>query len=159
MGNTSGGSVSGNYFLNSNINPAVESAVSFFGPTQLPLVLQASQGVGAGNNTVDTTSGRVWVTDAQYRELAAYAPGSTIRLNGYEIGTTLAAPTMSLTDADGIVTPASAQASTAHTIDVQIPAGAALGGAYVTVTAGALKYFGTLFLDSQDNLPALNGCR
>jgi uncharacterized protein (TIGR03437 family) len=43
-------------------------------------------------------------------------------------------------------------------LDVQVPASAALGGAYLSVTAGGLKYFGTLFLDSQDNNPALNGC-
>jgi uncharacterized protein (TIGR03437 family) len=100
----------------------------------------------------------VWITDDQFRELAAYAPGSVIRLNAFEIGTMFDAPVVSLTDADGMVAPAGIQAATAHALDVRIPASAALGGAYVTVTAGGLKYFGTLFLDSQDNVPTVNGC-
>ena len=155
--NVSGGTVSGNYFLNPNINPAVESAEATYGPVQQPLVVQASQNVTTSNNTVDQTSGRMWVTDAQYRELADYAPGSTVRLNAYEIGTSNS-PSVILTDADGNVTTMAIRASTAHSIDVQIPASAALGGAYVTLTAGSLKSLGTLFLDSQDNIPALNGC-
>jgi hypothetical protein len=157
MGNTDGGSASGNYFLRPNGNPAVESAVAPFGPSP-PMSLQGSKNIVTAGNVVDQTSGRVWITDAQYRELAAYAPDSTIRLNAYEIGTTLAVPGVTLTDADGTAMPAPIQSSTAHAIDVQIPASAAVGGAYVTVTAGTLKYFGTLFLDSQDNVPALNGC-
>jgi uncharacterized protein (TIGR03437 family) len=155
--NSNGGSVTGNIFLHPNINPAVESTQTPFGSTQLPLVLQAVQNVPAGTNTVDQTSGRVWVTDGQYRELAAYAPGGTARLNAYEIGT-LSSPSVVLADADGNVTSLTIQGSTAHSIDVQIPASAALGGAYLTLTSGSLKYFGTLFLDSQDNVPALNGC-
>ena len=157
MGNTNGGSVSGNYFLNPNINPAVEAGVSAFGPSQQPLVQQALQNVAISNNVVDQTSGRIWITDTQYRELAAYAPASVVRLNAYEIGT-LISPSVMLTDADGKTTAAPVTASTTHTIDVQIPASAALGGAYLTLTAGSLKYFGTLFLDSQDNIPMLNGC-
>jgi uncharacterized protein (TIGR03437 family) len=155
--NVSGGTVSGNYFLNPNINPAVESAEATYGPVQQPLVEQALQNVTTANNTIDQTSGRMWVTDAQYRELAAYAPGGVARLNAYEIGT-LRNPNVVLTDADGNATPVAIQASTTHSIDVQIPASAALGGAYVTLTAASLKSFGTLFLDSQDNIPALNGC-
>jgi len=158
LGNTTNGTVTGNYFLNPNTNPAVESAVSFFGPANQPLVVQASQNVVANGNTIDQTSRRAWITDEQFRELAAYAPGSTIRLNAYEIGTTFDAPTITLTDADGVVTPLAIQSSTAHALDVQIHAAAALGGAHVTVVAGGLKYFGTLFIDSQDNVPALNGC-
>jgi uncharacterized protein (TIGR03437 family) len=157
LGNTNGGTVSGNDFLHTNINAALESIVSFFGPSTLPVVVQSSQNVATSNNVVDQTSGRVWVTDGQYRELAAYAPGSTIRLNGYEIGT-LSNPSVVLTDADGNVNPITVQASTEHAIDVQIPASAALGGAYLTLTAGSFKSFGTLFLDSQDNITALNGC-
>ena len=157
IGNTNGGSVTGNYLLNSNSSPAVGISVANFGANQ-PVIVQASQGVTAAGNTIDQTSARVWIADGEYREFAAYAPGSTIRLNAYEIGTTLAAPTVSLTDADGVVAPAAVEASMAHALDVQIPAAAALGGAYITVTAGALKYFGTLFLDSQDNVPAVNGC-
>jgi hypothetical protein len=63
-----------------------------------------------------------------------------------------------LTDADGITTPLTVQSTTAQALNVQLPAGAALGGAYITITAGTAKYFGTLFVDSQDNVPAVNGC-
>jgi uncharacterized protein (TIGR03437 family) len=157
MGNTNNGLVNGNYFLNPNMNAAVESAESYFGPVNQPLVVQASQNVVTTNNTIDQTSGRLWVTDAQYRELAAYAPGGVARLNAYEIGT-LRNPNVVLTDADGNAIPVAIEASTAHALGVQIPASAALGGAHLTLTAGNLKYFGTLFLDSQDNIPALNGC-
>jgi hypothetical protein len=157
MGNTNSGSVSGNYFLNPNKNPAVESAVSFFGPSTQPLVVQSSLNVATNNNVVDQTSGRMWVTDGQYRELAAYAPGSVIRLNAYDLGA-LPNPNITLTDADGNTTPVTNQQTAGHALDVQIPASAGLGGAYVTLTSGSLKYFGTLFLDSVDNIPALNGC-
>jgi hypothetical protein len=157
LGNTNGGSVSGNYFLNPNKNPALESAVSFFGPSTQPLVVQSSLNVAASNNVVDQTSGRMWVTDGQYRELAAYAPGSVIRLNAYDLGA-LPNPNITLTDADGNTTPVTIQQTTGHALDVQIPASAGLGGAYVTLTSGSLKYFGTLFLDSVGNIPALNGC-
>jgi len=158
LGNTNGGSVSGNYFLNPNKNPAVESAVSFFGPSTLPLVTQSSQSIAIGSNIVDQSSGRMWVTDAQYSELAAYAPGSTVRLNTYGLGSLVPAPSVTLTDADGNTTPLSIQYATPHAIDVQLPASAGLGGAYLTATSGGAKYFGTLFLDVVDNIPALNGC-
>ena len=158
LGNTSGGAVSGNTLLNSNNNSALESAVSSFGPTQQPIVVQSSVNITTANNIVDQTWRRMWVTDGQYRELAAYAPGSVARLNAYELGTFFPSPGITLTDADGVVTPVVIQSSTAHALDVQIPPSAALGGAYLTLTAGSLKYFGTLFLDSQDNIPALNGC-
>ena len=65
---------------------------------------------------------------------------------------------MTLTDADGNTSPMIVQSSAVHALDVQVPAGAALGGAFVTLTSGGAKYFGTLFLDSQDNIPAVNGC-
>ena len=157
LGNTSGGSVSGNYFLNPDSNPAVVSSVAFFGPSQ-PLVVQASQNVATSNNLIDQTSGRIWVTDTQFRERAAYGPGSIVRLNAYGLGTFFSAPSVILTDADGNAVPAAFQAITTHAIEVQIPTSAALGGAYLTLTSGSMKYFGTLFLDSQDNIPALNGC-
>jgi hypothetical protein len=157
LGNTTGGSVSGNYFLNPDTNPAVVSAVSFFGPTQ-PLVVQSSQNIATSNNTADQTSGRVWVTDGQYRELAAYAPGSVIRLNAYGVGSLVPTPSITLTDADGNTTPLTIQNASSHAIDVQIPAMAGFGGAYLTLTSGGAKYFGTLFLDAVDNIPAVNGC-
>jgi hypothetical protein len=114
--------------------------------------------ISTGNNTVDQTSGRVWVTDGQYRELAAYAPGSVTRLNAYGIGVLSPAPTITLTDADGNTTPLAIQNASTQAIDAQIPATAALGGAYVTLTSGGAKYFGTLFLDAVDNIPTWNGC-
>jgi hypothetical protein len=158
VGNTTNGSASGNYFLNSNNNAAVESAVSFFGPSTQPLVLQSSQNILTSNNTIDQTSGRMWVTDRQYRELAAYGPGTLVRLNAYGLGSFFPAPSVTLTDADGNTTALTIQSATAHAIDVQIPASAGLGGAYLTLTSGGAKYFGTLFLDAVDNIPSLNGC-
>ena len=158
LGNTIGGSIGGNILLNSDNNAALESAVSFFGPTGQPLVTQASQNIAINTNVIDQTWRRMWVTDGQYRELAAYALGSTVRLNAYALATLFPSPNVSLTDADGNTSPLAIQNVTAHAIDVQIPASAALGGAYLTLTSGSVRYFGTLFLDSQDNIPALNGC-
>ena len=122
-----------------------------------PIAIENSVTVSTTTNPVDTTSGQVWVTDTQYRELAAYAPGGTMRLNAYDVGA-LASPAVTLTDADGVTTSLSIQNTMAHALDVQLPAGAGLGGAFVTLTAGGAKYFGTLFIDSQDNIPAVNGC-
>ena len=158
LGNTTGGAVSSNTLLNSNNNSALESAVSSYGPSQQPIVVQSSLNITTANNIVDQSWRRMWVTDGQYRELVAYAPGNVARLNAYELGTFFPVPSITLTDADGVVTPVAMQTSTAHTIDIQIPASAALGGAYLTLTAGNQKYFATLFLDSQDNIPALNRC-
>jgi hypothetical protein len=59
-----------------------------------------------GQNTLNMSQ---WITDTQYRELAAYAPDSIVRLNGYEIGT-LSNPSVVLTDADGNVNPITVQA-------------------------------------------------
>ena len=50
-------------------------------------------------------------------------------------------------------TPLTIQSSAA-----QLPVSAALGGAFWTLTSGNAKYFGTLFVDSRDNIPAVNGC-
>ena len=159
LGNTTGGSVTGNYILAPNARPDLANA----NPAKLadalqPLVVDAtSTGITTASNTIDLTSRRLAVTDAQDRELAAYAPGGVARLSAYNIGT-VASPTVTLTDADGNTSPMTVQSSGAHALDVQVPAGAALGGAFVTLTSGSAKYFGTLFLDSQDNIPAVNGC-
>src|SRR4051812_47769477 len=48
--------------------------------------------------------------------------------------------------------------NTTHAVDVVLPAAPALGGAFMTLGGGGAKYFGTLFLDSQDNIPLVNGC-
>ena len=159
LGNTTGGSVTGNYILAPNARPDLANA----NPAKLadalqPLVIDAtSTGITTASNTIDLTSRRLAVTDAQDRELAAYAPGGVARLSAYNIGT-VASPTVTLTDADGNTSAMTVQSSEAHALDVQVPAGAALGGAFVTLTSGGAKYFGTLFLDSQDNIPAVNGC-
>jgi uncharacterized protein (TIGR03437 family) len=159
MGNTTGGTVSGNYLFDANNDPAPQTSTQQPYRNQFlqPLVVDASQNVTTNNNAIDTTSGRMWVTDTQFRELAAYAPGSTIRLNAYSLGE-LSSPNVKLTDADGQTNPVPIQSITTHALDVQIPAMAGLGGAFLTLTSGDTKYSGTLFLDSQDNIPALNGC-
>ena len=160
VGNTTGGSVSGNYFLNPNNTQGYQNTwgpVASLENQNLPVVVESSVNVTNTNNTVDSTSGRAFVTDTQFRELAAYAPGSTIRLNAYNLGQ-LATPSVVLTDSNGNQTPMTIQNTTTHALNVLIPATAGLGGAYVTITSGSAKYFATLFLDSVDNIPALNGC-
>jgi hypothetical protein len=159
LGNTTGGSVTGNYILAPNARPDLANAH----PTRLaqalePLVVDAtSTGITTAGNMIDLTSPRLAVTDAQDRELAAYPPGDTVRLSAYDIGT-VASPTVTLTDADGNTSPMTIQQSAAHALDVQVPASAALGGAFITLTAGSAKYFGTLFVDSRDHIPSVNGC-
>jgi hypothetical protein len=159
LGNTTGGSVTGNYILAPNARPDLANANSAkLADALQPLVIDAtSTGITTASNTIDLTSRRLAVTDAQDRELAAYAPGGVARLSAYNIGT-VTSPTVTLTDADGNTSPMTVLSSGAHALDVQVPAGAALGGAFVTLTSGGAKYFGTLFLDSQDHIPAVNGC-
>ena len=159
FGNTAGGSVTGNYLLSAGKRPDLPDVDQGHLPdATTPLVIDmTSSGIATSNNTIDTTSGVTFVTDTAYRELAAYAPGSTMRLNAYSLGA-LASPTATLTDADGVKWPIPIQSTSAHALDVQLPPGTALGGAYVTLTSGGTQYFGTLFLDSQDNIPAVNGC-
>ena len=159
VGNTAGGAVSGNYIFDANVRPDLANAYASRSADALqPLVIDTtSNGVTTANNTIDKTSGRIWITDTQYRELAAYAPGATIRLNAYNIGSFFN-PTITLTDADGNTSPIVVQAKTAHALDVAIPVMVGLGGAYLALTSGNLKYFGTLFLDTQDNIPSVNGC-
>ena len=158
MGNTTAGSVSGNYILNPNLNPEPKVVPAAIAAEVLePVVSDNSSGISIGNNTMDTTSGRMWVTDTQYNELAAYAPGSLYRLNAYNLGT-LPNPNITLTDGDGNTWPVTINNTATHSLNVLIPASAGLGGADFTLTSGSAKYFGTLFLDSQDNIPALNGC-
>jgi len=159
LANIAGGSASGNYLLDPNDRLDLANADGArIAEAHLPVAIDAtSSGIVTTNNTVDNTSGRMFVTDTQYRELAAYAPGSTIRLNAYNLGT-LANPTVTLTDADGATTALAGALTTTHALDFQLPLSVGLGGAFVTLTAAATKYFGTLFIDSQDNVPAVNGC-
>jgi uncharacterized protein (TIGR03437 family) len=158
MGNVAGGSVTGNYFLNPNdsyvppmnfcCNPA---------DLRLPVAVENSTNLTISNNTIDQTSGRMIVTDTQYNDLAAYAPGSTIRLSAYNLGT-LPNPSVTITDADGNTSTVPIQATAANSLDVKLPPQTGLGGAYLTLASGTAKSFATLFVDSQDNIPALNGC-
>lgn len=159
IGNTIGGSITGNYVLDANRRPDLANAnAAKIADTVLPLVVDTtSSGIAVANNTLDQTSGRVFVTDTQYRELAAYPPNGTIRLNAYNLGA-LASPSVTLTDADRVTRSLALQNTTAHFIDVQLPVAVGRGGAYVTVAAGGATYFGTLFIDSQDHGPAVNGC-
>jgi uncharacterized protein (TIGR03437 family) len=159
MGNVNGGSISGNYLLDpNNLGPNPYNPYGVFGGYTLePLVVETSQNVTTSNNTIDQTSSRMFVSDTAYNELAAYAPGSVYRLNAYNLGT-LTNPSVTLTDSGGNATPVTIKNTATHALDVRIPASAALGGAYFTLTSGSTKYFGTLFLDSQDNIPAVNGC-
>jgi hypothetical protein len=156
LANTSTGNVSGNIF--SHPNERLQVPHSPQTDVIAPLVVDTtSSGITASDNTVDSTSGVMFVTDTQYRELAGYAPGATIRLNAYNLGG-LSSPSITLKDADGNSSSVGIQNTTAHALDVQLPAAAALGGAFLTLTSGGAKYFGTLFIDSQDNIPVLNGC-
>jgi hypothetical protein len=158
IGNTLGGTVSGNSFVHPNERPEL----AYPHPPQTdviaPLIVDAtSTGIAASNNTVDRASGRMFVTDTQHRELAAYAPGSAIRLNAYDLGA-LPNLTATLTDADGVTAGVPILGTTTHAIDIGLPAAAGLGGAYLTVTDGSARFFGTLFIDSADDVPAVNGC-
>jgi hypothetical protein len=159
MGNTTGGSVANNYFLDPNNNPqnVAYYGASFEAGENQPVAIVNSLNITTTNNMVDLTSSRMFVTDTQFNELAGYAPGTVYRLNAYGLGL-LANPAITLTDSAGTVWPVAIQNTTANALDIQIPALAALGGGYFTLTSGSAKYFGTLFLDSQDNIPSLNGC-
>jgi hypothetical protein len=158
LANTLGGNVSGNYLLHPNERPDL----AYLHPPETdiiaPIIVHTnSSGISVGTNTVDSTSGVMFATDTQYRELAAYPPGGTVKLNALNLGA-LPDPAVTLTDADGVIRNAAIVQTTAHAIDIALPANAGLGGAYIKLTSGNMKYFGTLFLDSQDNTPALNGC-
>jgi uncharacterized protein (TIGR03437 family) len=158
IANTTNASVTANYLLHPNSNPVPSRAYPpFSSDINQPVAVEISTNVATISNTIDRASGRMWITDTQFRELTAYAPGTTIRLNAYNLGT-LATPSVTITDADGNTAPLKIQSTSSHALDVQLPATAGLGGAYLTLTTGSAKYFGTLFADSADNLPTLNGC-
>lgn len=157
-GNVNGATIEGNYFLHPNNNLVMDLAwTPFRAQLTEPVGMDSSQAVGAQNNTVDKDSLRLFVTDSEYRELVAYAPGRSVRLNAYNLGK-LVRPSATVTDADGSVLQASIQAAGDHALDVVIPPRSVAGGAVLTLTAGGTKYIGTLFLDALDNLPVLNGC-
>src|SRR6185369_2134326 len=145
-----------NYLLNPNNNPNVALAYAPFSTQELqPLVVDLSSGVSVGANIVDKVSRRAFVTDANFRELAAYAPGSTVRLSAYNLGT-LAGAAASLTDADGRGWPLTIGATSTHGFEVALPVNVGLGGAFIAVKSGATQFFGTLFIDNQNNIAAIN---
>jgi len=157
IGNVTGGTVDGNYLFNPDNHPNDSLAYPPYQALELqPAVVQASQNITVGTNPVDQASHRAFMTDPNYAELAAYAPGTTMRLNAFNLGALAGAATITLTDADGLVWPVAITASATHSIDATIPSGVGLGGAVVTLRSGSSSYFGTLFLDNQDNLSALN---
>lgn len=150
--------MSDNHLVNPDINPqtAILDA-PYISEAMQPLVLNSSSNVSISGNTVDRASRRMWVTDTQFNELAAYAPGSTYRLSAFNLGTQTD-PKVTLTDSSGTTTAVTISNTSTHAVDVVIPATAALGAAYFTLTAANTKYFATLFVDGQENIPALNGC-
>ncbi len=156
FGNTSGGSADVNTLFNPNNDPNLTLAYAPYRNQQLlPLVVEASENIALGANVVDQASRRMFVTDSGYRELAAYTPGATIRLSALALGS-VATPVVSLTDADGRSWPLTLAATSTHAVDLALPSGVGLGGAVISLKAGALSYLGTLFIDSQDNLPTIN---
>jgi len=160
--NTSSGSITGNYFLNPGATPCANGIVfnSFFSCQASywqPVVTPKSPAPTISGNTVDSTSIAAYVTDTSFTRLAAFAPGTTVRVSGYDIGIGSLSP-ITLLDADGRTWNAAVQASNADWLDFQIPAGTGLGGAVVTVASDTTKYVATLFIDSVDNIPAVNGC-
>ena len=75
LANTGGGDVSGNYFLHPNERPSLSAYQSPETDVIAPLIIHpTSNGIAAANNTVDSASGIIFVTDTEFRELAAYAP-------------------------------------------------------------------------------------
>ena len=158
LGNTTGAVLDNNTLFNPNDLPGLAigfDSVSTAAQAREPLVVQNSQNVSLGTNPVDSASRRVLITDTGHRPLAAYAPGSTLRLSAFALGA-LVNPSVTLTDADGKASPLTISATSPHALDVVLPATVGLGGAVVSVQAGSASFLGTLFVDSQDNLPTLN---
>ena len=158
IGNAAGAVVDNNYLFNPNDIPTLAigfGSISTPAQARQPLVVQNSSNTSLGNNVIDKASGRAFVTDTGFRELAAYAPGSTIRLSAFNLGT-IVNPAVSLTDADGRFWPLTIGNTSTHAVDVQLPALVGLGGAVVSLKSGSNSFLGTLFVDSQDNIPVLN---
>lgn len=161
IGNTNGGSVVSNYLFNpnNNPNPANSSpniqASKFATQALQPIVTASIQNFSLSNNNIDQASLQAYVTDLSFSELAAYAPSSMIRMNAYNLGT-LDSPQITLKDADGKMWTLSVISKTSHSVDLQLPSGVSLGGSVLTLTSGIYNYFSTLFIDSQDNIPAIN---
>ena len=156
--NMAGAVLDTNYLFNPNDNPALAlgfGAFSTAAQALQPLVVLNSQNVSVGTNTIDRASRRAFITDTGFRQLSAYAPGGTLRLNAFNLGT-LANASASLTDADGTSWSLAIGATSTHAIDVALPPGVGLGGAVVFIKAGNASFVGTLFIDSQDNIPSIN---
>jgi hypothetical protein len=157
--NTTGGAVASNRLVNPSNNPFMEGYwEDTFQPylTEFlqPVVIKSSQGVTQSGTVVEVGASRAVVTDLLFQRLAAYGPGTTVRLNGWNVG----GGTVTLEDADGVAWPVMVRKNTTHALDIQVPADTALGGAVVTVVIGERTLRGTLFVDGQDQIPAVNGC-
>jgi hypothetical protein len=160
----SGGAIEANLLVNPNNRSHpdgwdIDRTEPYRSQIETPIVVQSSTGVSATGNVLVSSPRRIIVTDTQFRHLAAYAPGSVVRLNASAIGAG-GAPVATLRDANGADWPLTVANAAADYLDVILPnpAGADLtGGGYITVQRSEAMY-GTLFLDTQDNIPALNGC-
>lgn len=157
VGGTNGAVVDNNYLFQPNDNAALALGNAWATAAQeaQPLVTDNSVNVTLGTNVVDKASRRAFVTDAAYRELAAHAPGASVRLSAWNLGN-VRSPVVSLKDADGTAWTLVVTGTSTHALDVALPAGMGLGGAVITVTGAGVSFFGTLFVDSQDNVPSIN---
>ena len=160
--NTTTGAVVDNRLVNPSNNPFMEgywedTFEPYLTEFRRPVVIKSSTGVTESGTVVEQGAERVVVSDGLFQRLAAYGPGATVRLNGWNVGQS-AGPTVTLRDADGVVRPVTVATATTHALNVVVPAGTALGGAVITVVAGGRTLVGTLFIDGEDNIPAVNGC-
>jgi hypothetical protein len=123
-----------------------------------PIVTLSSHGIAETANVI-TQAPRFLVTDQQYQQLAAYAPGSRVILNGPGLGT-LASPIVTMHDANGTTWRLPIVAAGGDRLEIMLPPPVVdiTGGAYIAVEASGTTSYGTLFIDTQDNIPALNGC-
>jgi uncharacterized protein (TIGR03437 family) len=159
---TSAPTVTGNYLVNPNAVPCTNGTpFNSYSSCQTafsqPVAILNSMAASTSGNTVDTSSIAAYVTDTAFTRLAAFAPATIARVNGYNIGTG-PQPAINLTDADGHTWSAAVLTSSTHSLDFRIPMGIGLGGASVMVVSGGSKYVATLFIDGVDNIAAVNGC-
>jgi hypothetical protein len=150
---TTAATVTGNALVNANTNPYLDgywydTFASYRAEFATALLTKSSPGATVASNTVAAQVQRFAVTDERSRRLVAYAPGSRILLQARGIGSLIAAGG-TITDAEGQTRALPLQMIGADTLAADLPAATGLGGAVLAV--GAAR--GTLFIDSEDNLP------